>query len=392
MKKLLIIGFIFLSFFISSIMAKAPKIVVFTSDGGNGHKTACEVLKETFPDCEIKLVNPIYDFFKNVFDGEGFYNKVIQSGWIHTSNFVARYIGKPFFKIRTSSFKKRFLKYLENEKPDVLISVIPLINYPAAWAANKCNIPFFIITLDADLELWLLNMEKCHNLKFNITVNAKTQRIKKQLKQKRIPESCVLEVGSPLRKNFLEQKDCASIRKEWNIPEDKKVIMLMRGGTGSVRLVDYVRSLAKINKPIHLLVCVGRNSKLIPKINRIKTNEMVTFSVIPFTQKIPELMSISDLLITQPSPNVCNEAMHMNLPILIDRAMPSLFWEKATIDWIHMQGNGTVFRSVRRLNKLVESYLDKKNICETKKLKKELSFNTQIRNLVMKSLENKNIA
>ena len=368
-------------------MAKAPKIVVFTSNGGNGHKSACEVLKETFPDCEIKLVNPIYDFFKNSFDGESVYNKVVQKGWIRTSSFVARYVGKPFFKLRTGSFKKRFLKYLEDEKPDVLISVIPLINYPAAWAANKCDIPFFIITLDADLELWLLNMEKCRNLNFTMTVNTKTLRIEKQLKQKRISESRVLEVGSPLRKNFLLQRDCKAIRKEWNIPQDKKVIMLMRGGTGSIRLVNYVRSLVKINKPIHLLVCVGRSSKLISKINRIKTNGLVTFSVIPFTKKIPNLMAISDLLITQSSPNVCNEAMHMNLPILIDRAAPSLFWEKATVDWVHMYGNGTVFRSVRKLNKLVENYLYEKNICETKKISIKPSFNTQVRNLIMKSLE-----
>ena len=391
MKKLLVISFIFFSFFVSDAVAKAPKIVVFTSDGGNGHKSACEVLKETFPDCEIKLVNPIYDFFKNAFDGERIYNKVVQKGWIRTSSFVARYIGKPFFKIRTGSFKKRFLKYLEDEKPDILISVIPLINYPAAWAANKCNIPFFVITLDADLELWLLNMEKCRNLNFTMTVNTKTPRIEKQLKQKRIPDSRVLEVGSHLRKNFLEPKDSKTIRKEWNIPEDKKVIMLMRGGTGSIRLVNYVRSLVKINKPIHLLVCVGRNLQLISKINRIKTNGFVTFSVIPFTQKIPDLMAVSDLLITQSSPTVCSEAIHMNLPILIDRATPSLFWEKATVDWIHMYGRGTIFRSARRLNKLVENYLDKKNICETKKLNKEFSFNTQVRNLVMKSLENKNI-
>ena len=52
-------------------------------------------------------------------------------------------------------------------------------------------------------------------------------------------------------------------------------------------------------------------------LNKIENAGRVTFSVIPFTPKIPELMAVTDLLVTQPSPNVCNEAMHMNIPILL---------------------------------------------------------------------------
>ena len=67
-----------------------PKVVVLTSKGGNGHMAACAVLKDIFPDHEIKLVNPIYDIFHKAFDGEDWYGKFIQSSWVRTANFIIR--------------------------------------------------------------------------------------------------------------------------------------------------------------------------------------------------------------------------------------------------------------------------------------------------------------
>lgn len=366
-----------------TLQPKKPKIVIFTSKGGNGHMSACDTLKDILPNCEIKLINPIYDFFHTVIDGEAFYNALFQNGWISTANFLVSYPGKTFLKMRSHTFKKRFLQFLDEEKPDMLISVIPLINYPAAWAANQRSIPFMVITLDADLDLWLLNMERAGNLKFTMTVQAKTPRIEKQLAKKHVPVSCIREVGAPLRKEFFLPKNKPAIRKEWNIPEGKKVVLLMRGGTGSTKLVDYVKTLVKLDKPIHLLVCIGRNEKLVRKLNRIKCKKGVSFSIVPFTPKIPDLMAISDLLISQPSPNVCNEAMHVKLPILVDMSGSCLYWEKATVDWLKLRGAGQIFKHMRHLNKLVVDSLEKgQQDINTHNLKPFPVFNTEIRDII----------
>lgn len=370
--------------------SKQPKIVVFTSKGGNGHMSACATLKDVFPNCEIKLINPIYDFFQSYFDGEAWYNSLFQNGWIGTANLMVKYPGKTFLKMRSKTFKKRFLQFLDEEKPDMLISVIPLINYPAAWAAQQRSIPFMIITLDADLDLWLLNMERCSNHNFTMTVQAKTPRIEKQLAKKHIPVSCIREVGAPLRKEFSQPKDKLAIRKEWNIPDDKKVLLLMRGGTGSIKLVDYVKSLVKLDKSLHLLVCVGRNEALIPKLKRIKSNGQVSFSIVPFTNKIHDLMAVSDLLVSQPSPNVCNEAMHMKLPILVDMSGKRMYWEDATVDWLKLRGCGQIFKRMRHLNKMVVKCLEEGPAAYAQNAKPFLHFETEIHSVVSSLLPSVN--
>ncbi len=390
-KNLAVVFFMSMNFICySNVPTKKSKIVVFTSKGGNAHMSACAVLKDALPECEIKLVNPIYDFFHNVFDGEEWHSALVRNGYIRSVNFIVHYPAKAFFGFKSKTFEKRFTTFLQEEKPDLLISVIPFLNYPAYMATKQCNIPFMFITLDADLETWIFNMEKCRDHNFVMSVQAKTPRMLKQLEKAKIPLRCVREVGAPLRKDFFTPKNKKEIKKEWNIPENKKVVMLMRGGTGSNKLVDYVRMLVKSNKDLHLLVCIGSNNKLIKSFNRIKNSGRVTFSVIPFTSKISELMSVSDLLITSPSPTVCNEAMYMKVPFLIDMTSTCLFWEKANIDWMKMNGEGNIFKRMNQLNKSVAELLEKKENCllQKPKLKPTLCFNDEIRKLVLEKLKN----
>jgi processive 1,2-diacylglycerol beta-glucosyltransferase len=350
---------------------------------------ACDVLKDILPDCELKLIRPIHEFFQSMFNEEEWYGSFLKNGWIKTGNFIARYPGPMIFKFRRKTFERRLVRLLEQEKPDLLISVIPLINSPASFAAKRCKIPFMVITLDADLELWLADMERSRTLDFTITVQTKTPRIEKQIQQKHLSLDCVREVGSPLRKDFFTPKNCPAIRKEWGIPDNKEVIMLLRGSTGSNKMVDYVKSLVTLDRNVHLLVCVGRNTALTRKLSRIKNNGPVTFTVVPFTPKIPDLMAVSNLLITQPSPNVCNEAMYMNLPILVDMTTTCVFWEKATLDWIHLQGSGDTFKRMSQMNKIVIANLDKhKNAQNTAPTKQMHSFNAEIRKIVCEKISN----
>ncbi|MFH1832362.1 MAG: hypothetical protein ABH827_06200 [bacterium] len=72
----------------------------------------------------------------------------------------------------------------------------------------------------------------------------------------------------------------------------------------------------------------------------------------------------------------------MNLPILIDRTSPTVFWEKATIDWVNMFGYGKIFKSMRALKKLVIDSLDKKQELVVQKSKQNIAFNANIYGIV----------
>jgi processive 1,2-diacylglycerol beta-glucosyltransferase len=381
------------------VTATSPrkKIMVLISKGGNGHMAACNVLKESLPEYDIQVVNPFdivtsFNIVKKVtankLDGEQFYVTLVQHNLVRTASFLAKYPAPMFFHLRRHYFVKRFVSYLKEQQPDLLISTIPYFDYAASTAAQRCSIPFLLVTLDANLYMWLGDFKKCRNNDNYITVAVKTPRIMHQLERCRVPADRIYEVGAPLRKDFFEPKDREKIMAEWNLPRDKPIAMLIRGGTGSSQLGLYVRSLLKLNRPLHLLVCVGKNAQLAAQIKKIHAQGKVSFSVIPFTQKIADLMAVSDMVITQPSPNVCNEAMQSGVPILIDLTGPSLFWERATMDWIQTRKAGASFKKFKHLNRLVADCLEGK-LKFNKTRDEQPRFNAEIKKIVQRIFEKK---
>lgn len=410
MRLSLLIGFVMCSLFLKTTHAKdssriipassrivaaqekAKKVIMFTSKGGYGHMAACATLKNILTDYEVSIVNPFetiltsLDVVKKItwgrYDCEQFYNSLLSNGWIRFMNFFCH---RPAFYLVHRSRKQieqKMWRFLRQEKPDLLISTIPLINYPTSCAAQNLNIPFLLVTLDADLTKWLLDMDQCTHPNFMLTVGTKTPLISGQLAAKKIPDASIREIGNPFRQDFFEAKDKDVILHEWCIPSNKPIAMLIRGGAGSYQLINYVKTLLAYGKPLHLLVCVGRNAKLAKQLNSLRKREgLVTFSIIPFTTRISDLMFVSDLLITQPSPNTCNEAMHFGIPILIDKTSPTLFWEDATADLVAMNGIGTTFQRMRDLNLLVKKYLGKKSLARNK-VNNRPSFDVVIKQIV----------
>jgi processive 1,2-diacylglycerol beta-glucosyltransferase len=354
----------------NNIPSQRKKIVILTSKGGYGHSAACKVLQETLTDFDLTIINPFettllkYDVIKKItrdsLDGEGFYNKLLQKGYVRTTNFIAGHTGPFFFHLNHRGFEKRFTELLKKEKPDLFLSLIPLVNEPASAAAAQANIPFLLITLDADLTLWLKDMKKCKHPHYAVTIGTNTPRITKQLASNHIPQKNVHIVGHPIRQDFYTPKDVTCIRSEWNIPNEKPVVLVMRGGSGSDKLIDYTKTLLGFNEPLHILVCIGRNTTLESKLKQLQPTKYVTFSIIPFTTKIADLMAISELLICPPSPNTCNEARALGLPICIDCTEPCLFWEHATIDWINIDGTETQLKKMKKLPAIVKEYINKR--------------------------------
>lgn len=380
---------------VSEMPKSTPKkILMFTSKGGYGHMAACATLKKVLPEYDITIVNPFettlqsLDVVKKItwgkYDCEEFYNSLLQNSWIRFMNFFCH---RPAFYLIKRSRKKierKLYELLQQEKPDLLLSTIPLINYPASCAAQRSNIPFLLVTLDADLTKWLLDLEKITHPNFVLTVGTNTPLISKQLAKKHIAPSSVREIGCPLREDFFEYKNRSAILHDWQLPSNKPIAMLIRGGAGSNKLIEYVKTILKFDEPLHLLVCVGRNEILAQKLNRLRLRKsMVTFSIIPFTTRISDLMSVTDILITQPTPNTCNEAMHFGIPILVDKSSPTLFWEDATLDLIALHGTGAVFKYMRNLNPLIKKYLGQK--C-SRPLSSQPLFSDSIRSIVHEML------
>jgi processive 1,2-diacylglycerol beta-glucosyltransferase len=355
----------------SEVQAETPKkkIIILTSKGGYGHMAACQALTETLSDTyEIKVINPFeellsdLDFVRSVTfkktDGEGLYNTLLSSGSIGTANILIGNIAPGLVRSKRKKTEKRMLAFLAREKPDFLFSAIPFLNLPAGNVAHKLSIPFLIITLDGDTTNWALGLHKLQHKNFLITVGAPTKDTLSHFTRRGISGSRIKAVGFPIRKDFLEPKDPEKIRAEWLIPNDKFTIMVMMGGAGSTLLHTYAKKLTKMDINAHLLLCAGRNEKLAQKLKNLPCAPGISLTVIPFTKKVADLMAVSNLFITKPGPNSINEAIHMELPMLLDYTQKTLFWERANVTLVTDNQLGDVVGKLKHLEKLVKKYVN----------------------------------
>jgi processive 1,2-diacylglycerol beta-glucosyltransferase len=345
---------------------KHKKILILSSKGGYGHTAAANtllaILKERY---EIEIVHPIDNIrFFGVPSGEEFYNTMLHHGWIRSMSFISRYIAPPLFRTKKSKIERIIHRYIEAQKPDLIISLIPFINYPASEAARKQDIPYLLVTTDNDLKNWVLDLDEVKHPHFKVTIGSDLPTSKGRLVKQGIPESSIETIGLPLRPEFRRDQNAEALRESYEIPQGKHVVLIMMGGSGCHSALEYAKKIAGMDVSVHLIVVAGKNKKLAEELRKLSLHPSNSLLVMGFTDKVAELMSISDLIITKPGPGTINEAITLGLPILIDNTGSTLFWERANIDLVCKYGIGGKIKESKEIKNLLMNYLQDEQLRE----------------------------
>ncbi len=379
------------------------KILILMSKGGAGHISVSNALKGYLDkDYDISVVNLIGDVMKPVdvvntmsfgkFTGEDFYNFCLQVKWTGVVNLFAK-VGAWGINYKEEEIVNLITDFIKKDKPDLIISVIPMVNNAVLKVAKKFKLPFIVVTNDLDTTNYINGISCPRYRKFYYTLPFDDSDMWKKIEPAKIPKEQVKVTGFPLRKQFFEETaDKKSIRKDFAVPENKKVIMLLMGGAGSLGTYRYLRAMIRYHKPIHIIVCLGKNENLRRTIEKMNLPKHITISLVGFTQRVADLMSISDILITKPGPGSICEGIASNLPILIDKTNGTLWWEKMNMDLVTKHNFGDLVKSYKDLERLIDKYLADENYIKSiktkmAKFKKETNFGDSIKQLVKDVLE-----
>ncbi len=334
-------------------------LLVLSSTGGGGHIAGCNTLEQLVGDTyTLKVVYPINELkIWGVPTGENFYNWMLKRGWIRPMNFLVRHVVPRIFRSYHGKMEQIVAAHIQENAPALVVSLIPFVNYPASEAARKSHLPFLLITTDNDLRNWALDLDRAKHPHMKITIGEDLPHTKELLLQKQIPAEAIETIGLPLRSEFRNEKDREQICKMFDLPLEKKKVLIVMGGAGSVMAYEYAKRISKMPLGINLIVVAGHNEELKQDLQEMEIDISNLLSVCGYTDRIADLMAISDLIITKPGPGTINEAMAMQLPILIDNTNISLFWERANVDLVLKYGVGEKIRHIEQLEDLLAQYL-----------------------------------
>jgi processive 1,2-diacylglycerol beta-glucosyltransferase len=388
----------------SMMVKKKIQVKIFSSRGGGGHTSASKAIFEILKDtCDVHTANLITEVLSsldivrkltlNHYAAEDLYNLLLQGRWIWQLNQMAA-LGTWQISYNQHAIEQLIIAYLEEQRPDCVISVVPFFNDPLMRACQFLNIPFIIVPTDLDETYFVMGLKPPYYDKFAYTISFNDQEILQRIENAQIPNKFIHPIGFPVRPSFSEKKDIDPIKEAFNVPKDKPVVMLLMGAAGSSATYSYLKQIIKIKTPMHILVCLGRNEELRDKITTMRLPKHITFSIIGFTDKISDLMAISTVLITKSgSVSVC-EAIQMHVPLLLEGTRSILWWEQLNHSFICKHQFGDVIRTYRDLARLLPKYLT--DTAFTTSIKERMaifsskqSFSLGIKNLVDKLVARK---
>ena len=235
-------------------------------------------------------------------------------------------------------YRERLRDLFLSYKPDVIVSVHPLLNHAALRAradARMMHIP--LVTVITDLgkvhESWLTPEADA------IVVPAR--EVYERALSRGVPPSRLRMLGQPIHPKFEDVRASkAELRRQLGLPQDAFVTLLMAGGEGGGKLLPTTLALAKSGLDTFLIVVCGRNAALQTKLEELAPTFNMRTRVHGYTDAIPSLMRAADLLVTKAGPGSLAEANVAQIPVVVYDYVPGQ--ERGNIDFVRRNGIGVV--------------------------------------------------
>lgn len=159
-------------------------------------------------------------------------------------------------------------------------------------------------------------------------------KMKEYLISKNIPKSKIFATGIPISSRFIKEYDKKSILSEFELQDNKKTILFFGGGEfglGKTRTIQIFEDLVKNFHDIQVIAIAGKNPKMKASFEEIvlNYNKQSNIKILEYTNRVPELMSISDLVISKPGGLTTSESLACGLPMIIINPIPGQEEENA---------------------------------------------------------------
>ena len=295
------------------------KVLIFYGSYGAGHLSAARSIKQyidaNYPDVETKLVDCIEYISKS-------YNKITVKTYDNiTRKMPIAWKGVyysaekwPITKITSATnkiFSHKLNKLTQEFNPDLVISTHFFASEMCAVLKKKGKLNCKIATVMTDYaphKQWLIHHEL---IDYFFVAHA---GMKLALEENGVEPSKIYATGIPLSHKFLLNYNKSETLHEFGLDDNKTTILFFAGGSSHIARgtsSNIFYSLIESFPNIQALTITGKSPKLKKEFDELveSKHRENTIKVLPFTDKVPELMHVSDIVITKPGGLTTTESL-----------------------------------------------------------------------------------
>ncbi|MCI8654712.1 MAG: glycosyltransferase [Clostridia bacterium] len=315
------------------------KVLIFYASYGGGHLSAARSIKEyidsNFPNIDSELIDCVKYINKA-------FNSVTTKAYSEMAKKVPMLWGRvykrsesgPLATISNTSNKVMAIKLnklLKEKQPDLIICTHPFGSQMCSYLKKKGKLDCKIATVMTDYaphNQWLVGH------KYIDYFFVSHDGMKSALLKKGIDNSKVYATGIPLSNKFLLKYNKSEILNGFGLDANKKTVLFFGGGEfglGKSKTLDIFKSLVLNDNNIQVVAVAGKNQKMKANFENVveQNNKEHSVRILEYTDKVPQLMSISDLVVTKPGGLTTTESLASGLPIVIINPIPGQEEENA---------------------------------------------------------------
>ena len=315
------------------------KVIIFYASYGGGHLNAAKSIQEcitnNYKDINVELIDCMK--YVNItiekITTAAYREMAKKAPWAWGRIYADSQKG-PLAHISSRSNKImaiKLLKLLREKNPNLIISTHPFGSQMCSYLKRKQKITSKIATIMTDFaphDQWLVGSE--YTDYYFVAHN----KMKQYLISKNIDENKIFDTGIPISNRFLLNYNKNDILSELNFTPNKKTVLFFGGGEfglGKTKTVEIFECFVKLFPNIQIIAVAGKNEKMKTAFSKIVEQEKRNDSirVLEFTNKVPEFMSVSNLVVTKPGGLTTSESLASQLPMVIINPIPGQEEENA---------------------------------------------------------------
>ncbi len=324
------------------------KILIFYASYGGGHLNAAKSIDATLKKIDTSLEIELIDCMKYVnitlekVTTAAYRQMAMKLPWAWGRIYSDSQKG-PLAHISSRANKImaiKLLKLLREKKPDLIISTHPFGSQMCSYLKRKGKIESKIATIMTDFaphDQWLIGSD------YTDYFFVAHDKMKQYLIYKDIPEEKIYATGIPISERFLLSFNRKEVLVNYGLEENKKNILFFAGGEfglGKSKTLEIFESLITYIDNIQVIAISGKNEKMNTLFKEIvsRHKKEKSIKVLSYTEHVPELMSITDLIITKPGGLTTSESLACNLPMVIINPIPGQ--EEENAEFLESKGIG----------------------------------------------------
>jgi processive 1,2-diacylglycerol beta-glucosyltransferase len=302
------------------------RVLILSTSAGAGHVKAGEAVAKAFAaddrvekvvhEDALKYTNKLFrDFYstlyfklvKNAPGLIGYFYRTSDEPWKSDA------VRQQFDRLNT----RALVKFIRQFDPDMIVCThfMPAGIIAHLIETEDLRAQLSIIVTDFDCHaMWLSRIFHHYFVAIDET--------KVHLEALGLPSNRITVSGIPIDPVFAEPIDRAAVRKSYGLQPDLPTVLLSAGAVGGAPAELIVQRLEDgVRQEVQTIVICGRNEELREKVlKQVEGNPR--FCVLGFTDRMAELMKISDLFIGKPGGLTTSELLACGLPLAIIQPIP----------------------------------------------------------------------